>query len=405
MQTSRITLAVVLLIAAMALAGCRSETAAPGGGQPIFGNGALDNSRILARVNDYAITENMLDLRLEELGKDGQLRYPGPDGRRVFLRHMIDEVLMVREAEARKLHLDPVVARVLIAERRDALIDAQRTDLVKGKEPSIDEVRAFYTKNRDRYMRIGTMHASHIECLTRETADDVYRKVKEKTAPLHTLAVTHSQNNHTKVNGGDLGWFNRNGYIPGIVDSGAFSEAIWHFDIGVNPPLAFGGRWHVVVVHDRQADRPQTLEEAYLRVVNDMQDEFREGLVDGWLRDARAAAAVELYGEYRPGKGRTARELMERAYYVADPHAKLDLLALLVDDYPDDELAPAALFMAANLALDSWGEVRQAHHFLTELITRYPNSELVGDATYILQNMHRPDFIQPRSIEDLRPKS
>jgi len=93
---------------------------------------------------------------------------------------------------------------------------------------------------------------------------------------------------------------------------------------------------------------------------------------------------------------------MERAFYAKDPQQKLDLLGLLVDDFPDSEYADDALFMAGNVALDTWGDRRQASFFFSELIKRYPKSDYVSDSQYILEHMDQPEFVNPSSIEDLR---
>lgn len=385
----------------LVLAGCQAEETAVAT-DALLGDGLLDNTRVVARVNGYAITEKMVDLRFEELPRQDQLRFEGPEGRRLFLREIVDEVLRVREAEERKLQRRPDVARVLISMRRNALDDALRGELVDGQEPDIDAVRAYFAANRDKYVRLGIMHVSHIECLTREDAELAYHQLTVDRVPMHTVAIRFSQNEESRINGGDLGKFNRGGYVPYVVNGRAFSERVWDLERGPNPPFEFEGRWQVVYVHDRVYERQQTLEEAYAQVVRDMLPDFQQDIIDGWMREARAEAAIEYFGEYRPGQGRSPRELLDRAYYVNDPQQKLDLLGLLADDYPDSELADDALFLAANIALDNWGDVRHARIYLTHLVRRYPDSDYVEDAEYMLENMHKPEFLQPRSIEDLR---
>jgi hypothetical protein len=391
-----------VLVLPLVLVGCQSADEPAAATDALFGRGVLDNSRVVARVNGYAITENMMELRFEELPRQEQLRYESPEGRRLFLREMVNEVLRVRHAEQKQLHRKPEVARVLISLRRDALDTAFHFDLTEGNEPDIEAVRDYFAANRDRYVRLGIMTASHVECLTREDAEHVYNLLTRERQPIHTVARQHSQNQASRLNGGELGTFNRGGFVPHVVNGKAFSERVWDFERGPNPPFEFEGRWQVVFVHDRVYERPQTLEEAYQQVVQDMLPSFHKEIVDRWQREARAEAKIEYFGEYRPGQGRSPRELLDRAFYVNDPMQKLDLLGLLVDDYPDSELADDALFLAANIALDRWSDVRQASFYLNMLLSKYPQSDYVDDATYMLENMSRPDFLQPRSIEDLR---
>ncbi len=317
---------------------------------------------------------------------------------------MVDDVLTYREAERRKLERLPEAARVLISQRRITLNTALTNDLIAGKEPTVEEIRAYYETNKDQYVRLGTMHASHIECATESEAKSVYNEAKQAGAQFARLAEKYSRNEDTKKDGGNLGWFNKGGFVPQMPECREFTTAIWDFEKGVNPPIEVAGKWHVVNVLDRQYDRPQTLEEAYDAVLRDMLPTYQTGIVKAWVEDARAGAKIEYFGDYRPGKGRTARELLDRAMNLTDVEQKMDLYQLILQDYPDDELADDALFLAANEALDTWGDRAQASGLLGVLVKKYPGSEYAADAQYMIDNMSRPGFTKPQSIEDLRAK-
>jgi parvulin-like peptidyl-prolyl isomerase len=394
----------VTVITVAALAGCQADT---GGvdSEAVFGDGFADPSRVVAVVDGYEITETMLDLRFEELNRQEKARFQGPEGRRLFLRRMVEELVRVREAERRQLHLDPTVSRVLIAQRRDALDLAMRAELIEDQEPDIDAVREYFEMNRDRYQRQGAMNASHIQSDSLEDAEAAYREVVEKSRAFGTVATLESTNTETAESGGDLGWFNRGGFIPFIRHSKEFTELVWGLETGVNPPLEYDGKWHVVKVNERRYGRPQTLEEAYDRVVADMLPDYQQRLINDWSREAVAATDVEYFAEFRPGQGKTAQELLERAFYTNDPEEKLVYLQLLVDDFPDSEYADDALFVAGNLVLDTWGDRRRASVYLYALVRRYPDSDYREDAQFILDNMDKPGMVQPKSIEELRELS
>jgi TolA-binding protein len=75
---------------------------------------------------------------------------------------------------------------------------------------------------------------------------------------------------------------------------------------------------------------------------------------------------------------------------------------LILQDYPDDPYAAKSLFMMANLQIDRWGDIVSARAFLNKLINQYPESEMVDQAQYMLDNMTRQEFRTPTSIEELR---
>lgn len=396
-------LGTIALAAGLLIAGCGGDGGAANeqAGRTLFGHGGLDNTRVVARVDGEPITERMVDLRLEELGEQEKGRYAGPDGRRLLVRKMVDEVLAVRDAERNNLQFDPQVARVLNAQYRMAMLQAHDNQLVSDVETSVDDVREFFEQNRERYVKLGTMNASHIECATRARAEEAYAQLQRGRA-FETVAVEFTENEATGTNGGSLGWFNRGGFIPGIKDAKAFTEAIWDLQVGVNPPVEFAGKWHVVKVHQRRPDQLQTLDEAYARVEAELLPVLHRDRLSDWRRQARQDAEVQYFGEFRPGHGKTPKELLERAFYAKDPQEKAEILRLLIEDYPDDELTDDALFMAGNLYFDTWGDRREASFFFGALVRKFPDSDYASDAQYILDNMGKPGFSRPQSIEDLR---
>jgi peptidyl-prolyl cis-trans isomerase C len=408
----RLTVLTTLALASIVLVACNGASQPDAGKSvpdariqgAIFGNGTHDPTTVVAEVDGYRITQRMLDLRYEELPKELKARYQSEDGKRLLVRQMVDEVLKLREAERRKLERIPDVARVLISQRRLSLDTALTNTLIAGREPSDEEVRAYYQMNKDKYVRYGTMHAAHVECASESEARAAFKEATTPGRAFERVVEKYSRNPETKQIGGSLGWFNKGGFVPQMPESRVFTEAIWDFETGVNPPIEVAGKWHVVCVYGRQYDRPQTLEECYENVVNDLLPTFQSGIVKAWVNEARAGAKIEYFGDYRPGKGSSAREILDRAMGLNDTQQKMNLYQLLVEDYPDDDLADDALFLAANEALDTWGDRMQASVLLRALLKKYPSSEYAADAQYMVDNLARPGFTKPKSIEDLRAK-
>jgi len=394
----------LLAIVMLALGACSSGEGDRHGSpdDAVFGDGKFDPTQVLATVDGYDITQRMLDLRLEALGKEGRARYGSAEGQRLLLRDMVDQYLRVREAERRGLEDDPQVMRSLIMHRRETLDDAVRNELIKGQEPTPEQIRAYFENHRDQYQRLGTMRVSHIETRTREKAEEAYEKARDGDKPFPYVVAEYSINEESKKNQGELGYFNEGGYLPMVPSGKEFTEKVWDLEDGLNPPIKVGDHWHVVYVHGREWGRPQTLDEAYNRVLNDMRPEFEREILDSWEDQARAEADVEYFGDFRPGKGKTPEQLFERARSVKDPQHQIDLFTLLAEDYPDSEQADDALFLAANVYLDRWGDRPAAARYLRRLLRDHPDSPYAEDAQYILENLDRPNFTNPKSIEDLR---
>ena len=129
---------------------------------------------------------------------------------------------------------------------------------------------------------------------------------------------------------------------------------------------------------------------------------YQDGIVKGYLREARKQHQVEMFGNYAPGKGLSPDELFSRALAVADADRKIELLNLLYTDYPESERADDALFVAATVALEDWQDAKVAQYYLEILLEEYPNSDLVEDAIFLKDNLYNPEVLNPKSVEELR---
>ena len=94
--------------------------------------------------------------------------------------------------------------------------------------------------------------------------------------------------------------------------------------------------------------------------------------------------------------------MFKRAMAVTDPERKLSLLALIHVDFPEGNRADDALFIAADVALDTYPDGSIAERYLLRLIKEYPDSEYVEDAKFLRENIHNSKLRDPQSIEDLR---
>ena len=373
--------------------------------QPLFGDNFTDTTPVVARVAGVEITEQDIDLRLDELPPNVKSRYNGAEGRRLLLKDMINQVLMARGAVDLKLYNQREVARTLISQRRSTLDLAMRgVGLLEKAQPAEEDLQAFFAANRARYRQLGSVMAQHIECRNRTDAQAAYDRLLrgEFKDKFPYVVADYSVNETTRKNGGELGWFNEGGFVPGIPDAARFTKVAFGLADGINPPVEIGGRWHVIEILRRENERPMTFAEARDQVKQDMMPGFQEGVVQDYLRQARVTYPVQTYGDYAPGGGLSADQIFARAMAMADSQTKIDLFMLVVSDFPESERVDDALFMAAQVYIDLWGDTRSAARCLTELTEKYPESELVDDARYMLENLDNPAALHPQSIEELR---
>ncbi len=373
--------------------------------QPLFGDNFKDTTPVVARVAGVEITEQDIDLRLDEMPPNLKSRYSGAEGRRLLLKDMVNQVLMVRGAVDLELYNQREVARTLISQRRSTLdLSMSSIGLLEKAQPTEEDLREFFATNRSRYRQLATVLARHIECDKRADAQAAYERLL-RGGPKDTfpyVVADYSVNPVTRLKSGELGWFNPGGFVPDVTDGQRFTTVAFGLKDGLNPPVEIDGRWHVIEIMRRENERPMTFAEARDQVRQELLPGFQEGVIQDYLRQARVTYPVETFGAYAPGGGLTAEQIFARAMTLPDGENKVELFMLIVSDFPGSDRVDDALFMAAQVYLDLWGDTRSAGRCLKDLTTQFPQSELVDDATYLLENLDNPSALLPQSIEELR---
>jgi hypothetical protein len=246
--------------------------------------------------------------------------------------------------------------------------------------------------------------ARHIECLDRSSADQAYARLMQDGLENDFAHVVndYTKNIETGKNGGELGWFNKGGFVPFVANSTEFSTVAGDLEKGIHPPFRIGDRWHVVEILNREYGRPMTYGEAKDQVKKAMLPGHQDKVIKDFLLAARKAHPVTMEGQFAPGKGMSAEAIFARGMALADPQAKIDMFALVYTDFPTSDKADDALFMSAMVALDTWQDRRVAEGYLVRLVEEYPDSELAEDARFLRENIYDPKALNPSSIEELR---
>ncbi len=400
----RFWLLVMLAILSLSLVACNEQGGAAGD-LPYFGNNGKDLTDVICRVAGIEITQQDMDLRYAELPKSLKNHYTGEGWEKRFLRFMADEALLVSQADLGNLTNHPLVMQQLISERRSTMIKAYKQfDIYEGAQPEESELRSYYNLNMERYTVDGAVRARHIQCQTKERAEAAYAALKGQGKDSQFLAVLakYSQNVMTASEGGSLGWFNEGGYVRYISNGKELSAHVYGWDIGVHAPEYIGEDWHVIEILERKRSRQLAFSEVRERITADFMPSLQASLLEERLTALRKEAAPVFLGQYAPGSGRSVEELFQHGILANSPKKQLELFDLVIADFPESEYVPKALFMKANVYLDTWSDTRQARVHLHRLLQEYPESELHEQAQYIMDHMGQIDFSAPKSIQDLQ---
>jgi peptidyl-prolyl cis-trans isomerase C len=239
----------------------------------------------LAKVNGRVISDRDLQLALSNLN-EGQRANVLRDSntRRQVLKSVIDQDLLVQEAEKEKLDNDQDYKDALNAFRHQYL--ASRV-LQKNLASKLTESAAkrYYKGHLSRYST-EQVEAMHILVRDEHKANEMYNKAKGlDDDAFKDLAEKSSDDPSAKNNRGYLGWFGHDRMVP------EFTEAAFGASEGeVIGPVKTAYGYHIIKVLHKKSGKPLEYGEVELRVKNDL----RQELTQVYVGNLKKTAKVEI---------------------------------------------------------------------------------------------------------------
>jgi parvulin-like peptidyl-prolyl isomerase len=278
--------------------------------------GSADRSTV-ARVNSEAISADEVSARLREYQANLKGE-PSPEAKTFrdrVLNELIEERILLAEAEARNIEVTPDELRAalqeiekdypsgsfakVLSEKRMTYArwrDRMKTKLTLNKvvaaltkeisPPSEAAVLDYYRKNEESFRRPEQVRVSQIVVRTPEDGKRILDELK-KGKPFEMLARTYSFTPEAGQ-GGDLGFVEK-GVLPASLE-GAF----WKLAAGKTTPVIpseYG--YHVVRVTERKPEHVETVDEARPRIVKVLTEREREDVFAVWRRNILGRARIE----------------------------------------------------------------------------------------------------------------
>ena len=274
----------LLLVAALTACGPEprrtAEDFAPA--EPAISPDELDP--VVARVDGTVIRRS--DVEREALAQaDGEEVTPPEPGSETFdrvLEELIDQRLLALEARRRGLHRSEEARRRLaLAEERilgNVLVETALADAVTD-----ERIQRIY-EEQIRLIPLGEeVRARHILVETEAQADSI-KQLLDEGRDFAELAVAMSEDRATRLEGGDLGYFTRDGILP------AFGAVAFNTAEGeISEPFRTEFGWHLLMVVDRRRQPPPSLEVLRPNIIRFYTFDQLEALVD----ELRSEAEIE----------------------------------------------------------------------------------------------------------------
>lgn len=229
-------------------------------------------SKVLAKVKDYEITEQMLDETIEALRTQQHINITTDEQKQDLLDELIARQLVVEDAIESGLTETDEFKKLY----REFVFQHSIGQMFKTINVTDAECEAYYNENQEQF-KDEMVRAAHILVEEEEQAKELLAAI-ENGADFHELASANSTC-PSRERGGDLGDFGRGQMVP------EFEQAAFALNIGeVSGVVKSQFGYHLIKLLDRKDVVPFTDVKGQIQQYltskkqNEMYSQFTEGL-------------------------------------------------------------------------------------------------------------------------------
>lgn len=292
-----------LLVWACLLCSCKPEGPAPLR-DATQGDSAKKVGPVLAEVAGEVITLEHFNRELLALPEYTRKRMNTAEQKQKHLDRMIDEILLLREAERRGVDRDEEIQGKVERYRRRLLTERLYQEVASERSRVGEaEVRRYYEEHKDRFTQQERIRASQILILLPPDAGPEKDAEAKKRAQAALDRVRAGEDFGGVANqvseapeasrGGDLGYFSRGRMLPEF-EKTAFSLK----EVGDTSDLVrtqFG--YHIIRLTGREPARELPVEEVWDRIVRQVESANRREIRQSLAQELRERSRVKIHEE------------------------------------------------------------------------------------------------------------
>ncbi len=207
------------------------------------------------------------------------------------VRGVVSERLMLKDAEAGKLHERRDVMKRLEAARRQVLV--QEHLRVRNIATPEKEIKKRYNAMLEKAKGMQQAKASHILVESEDEANEI-KKLLDEGADFALTAKRRSADVGSAAGGGDLGYFNKEQMVE------EFANAAFALEKGkISAPVKSSFGWHIIKLSEKRDMPVPPYEEARLT----LEEQLRQEANQQYIKDLLKKADIK----YFDAKGKTIK--------------------------------------------------------------------------------------------------
>ncbi len=242
---------------------------------------------VVAKVNGIEILQSDIDTADAEIGAN--LPATSLEARRdALVSYLVDINLLAKAAEDKKLAQAPGFDRKVELARKRVLMEALMEETSKSAATE-GEMKKLYDDSVKKMTPQDEVRARHILVETEEKAKELLGKLKGG-ADFATLAKENSKDPGA-ADGGDLGYFTREGMLP------EFSEAAFKLEKGkISDPVKSQFGFHIIKLEDKRKQPAPAFDQVKPQIEQFIGRKAQAELV----AKLREGAKIERFDEVKP---------------------------------------------------------------------------------------------------------
>ncbi|MGZ8317207.1 MAG: foldase protein PrsA [Telluria sp.] len=239
---------------------------------------------VAATVNGHPIPVSTVELMVRERTAQGQP--DTPELRKAIVDNLAMQHLVSAEAVKKGVDKQPDTQRQLELVRQSILANAFVADYLKNTPVTDEMLKAEYDKA---VAESGEFKARHILVKEEAEANAIVAKLKTDIKQFEALAKEKSMDPGSKVNGGDLGWFDPRSMVP------EFGAAVTALEKGkfTEVPVKTQFGYHVIILDDSKKGEAPPFETVKEQLKQQVQRQNLTKMFD----DMKAKAKIEIAGQ------------------------------------------------------------------------------------------------------------
>jgi len=253
-------------------------------------------SDILATVNGKNITKQDAEVLVKRINPKVSFSQIPPADQKKIVDGMIKQKLFAEQAQREGIDKTPQFKELVETFKDNLLVQMWMQSLVEKTVVSDSEAKAFYEKNKEKFMQPETVHARHILVKTEKDAKAIIDKLKglsgdKLKSKFIELAKSESKG-PSASKGGDLGTFKKGQMVP------EFSKAVWSLNPGeiTKSPVKTQYGYHVILLEEKNEAKPVAYEDVKEKViVPTLKRQEVERKFEEIAKELRAKAKITSY--------------------------------------------------------------------------------------------------------------